>query len=40
MTFGIAGNLEKKALLKVARSLVARLRREGVDFVIERQLYG
>ena len=39
MTFGIAGNLEKKALLKVARSLVARLRREGVDFVIERQLY-
>jgi len=38
VTFGIAGNLEKKALLKVARHLVGRLRREGVDFVIEREL--
>jgi len=38
VTFGIAGNLEKKALLKVARHLAGRLRREGVDFVIERQL--
>lgn len=38
MTFGIAGNLEKKALLKVARGLIARLRREGVTFVVEREL--
>jgi NAD+ kinase len=38
VTFGIAGNLEKKVLLKVARSLVSRLRHEGVDFVMERQL--
>lgn len=38
MTFGIAGNLEKKVLLKVARGLIGRLRREGVDFVVEREL--
>jgi NAD+ kinase len=38
VTFGIAGNLEKKVLLKVAKSLVSRLRREGVDFVIERRV--
>lgn len=38
MTFGIAGNLEKKVILKVARGLVARMRREKLDFVIEREL--